>query len=130
VELKRLEDSVQQIHQEMKFLQQREQQMRSTNGNNRRKQMRAVGRGTGVALSASSGRHPRLLSPVLAPASLLRRVCASTPLFLAVRIFLRPDSTSSRVIWFSVVSMLVLVALNAGQILYLKKFFRSKKLIQ
>jgi phage shock protein A len=32
VELKRLEDSVAQIHQEMKFLQQREQQMRSTNG--------------------------------------------------------------------------------------------------
>lgn len=58
-------------------------------------------------------------------------MCASTPLFLAVHIaFCRPDSTSSRVIWFSVVSMLVLVALNAGQILYLKKFFRSKKLIQ
>ena len=71
LELKRLEDSIIQIHSEMKFLQQREVQMREIN-----------------------------------------------------------DSTSSRVIWFSVVSMIVLVALNGGQILYLKKYFQSKKLIQ
>lgn len=71
LELKRLEDTIVQIHQEMKFLQAREAQMRETN-----------------------------------------------------------DSTSSRVVWFSVLSMIVLVLLNAGQILYLKKYFQGKKLIQ
>lgn len=34
VELKRLEDTVQAIHQEMVYLQQREQQMRTVNGKN------------------------------------------------------------------------------------------------
>lgn len=71
VELKRLEDTVVQISQEMKSLQEREAKMRETN-----------------------------------------------------------DSTGRRVVWFSVLTMLILVALTAGQIVYLKKYFKSKKLIQ
>jgi hypothetical protein len=70
IELKRLEDAVGQIHQEMKFLQTREQQMRATN-----------------------------------------------------------DSTASRVWWWSILSILVLLAVNGGQIFYLKSFFKAKKLI-
>jgi len=71
VELKRLEDAVAQIHQEMKFLQTREQQMRDVN-----------------------------------------------------------DSTARRVWWFSLASIAVMAAAVAGQVLYLKHFFKAKKLIR
>jgi len=39
------------------------------------------------------------------------------------------DSTASRVLWFSFFSMFVLVSLAFSQILYLKRYFQSKKLI-
>merc|ERR1712147_130466 len=39
------------------------------------------------------------------------------------------ESTNSRVLYFSIFSMLCLVALGTWQVLYLRKFFKSKKLI-
>ncbi|CAH0478303.1 unnamed protein product [Peronospora belbahrii] len=39
------------------------------------------------------------------------------------------ESTNSRVLWFSFISILVLVGMGVWQVLYLKKFFKSKKLI-
>jgi len=40
------------------------------------------------------------------------------------------ESTSSRVLYFSIFSMLCLVGLATWQVLYLRKFFKSKKLIE
>jgi hypothetical protein len=40
-----------------------------------------------------------------------------------------PESTNFRVQWFSIFVVLVLVGLGALQILYMKRYFRSKKLI-
>ena len=38
-------------------------------------------------------------------------------------------STHSRVVWSSVLSILVLLGLGAAQVVYLKQFFKSKKVI-
>merc|ERR1712110_1103269 len=40
------------------------------------------------------------------------------------------ESTNSRVLYFSVFSMLCLLGLATWQVLYLRKFFKSKKLIE
>lgn len=40
------------------------------------------------------------------------------------------ESTNSRVLYFSIFSMLCLVGLATWQVLYLRKFFKSKKLIE
>ncbi|RLN36580.1 hypothetical protein BBJ28_00021817, partial [Nothophytophthora sp. Chile5] len=39
------------------------------------------------------------------------------------------ESTNSRVLWFSFFSIVVLLGMGVWQVLYLKKFFKSKKLI-
>lgn len=39
------------------------------------------------------------------------------------------ESTNSRVLWFSFLSIGVLLAMGVWQVMYLKKFFKSKKLI-
>ncbi|KAI8815347.1 emp24/gp25L/p24 family/GOLD-domain-containing protein [Cladochytrium replicatum] len=39
------------------------------------------------------------------------------------------EATNERVKWFSILSMLVLVTVGAGQLWYLRQFFRAKKLI-
>jgi len=39
------------------------------------------------------------------------------------------ESTNARVTWFSVVSMVVIVAIGSWQLLYLRRFFTQKKLI-
>eukprot|EP00455_Lapot_gusevi_P008119 TRINITY_DN134_c0_g1_i2.p2 TRINITY_DN134_c0_g1~~TRINITY_DN134_c0_g1_i2.p2 ORF type:complete len:110 (-),score=38.83 TRINITY_DN134_c0_g1_i2:93-422(-) len=70
VELRRLEDIVQSIHDDMLYLRSREEEMRNTN-----------------------------------------------------------ESTNARVLWFSLLSMMILVALGTWQILFLRRFFESKKLI-
>ena len=81
--------------------------MRTARGSSRSPPARAIFPSVRV-LSLTSAAPP-LLSSVLAVGS---------------------DSTSSRVIWFSVLSMIVLLALNGGQVLYLKQYFQAKKLIQ
>merc|ERR1719361_990503 len=40
------------------------------------------------------------------------------------------ESTNSRVLYFSIFSMMCLVCLATWQVLYLRKFFKSKKLIE
>ncbi|KAL3318749.1 Transmembrane emp24 domain-containing protein 10 [Cichlidogyrus casuarinus] len=40
------------------------------------------------------------------------------------------ESTHSRVLWFSIISMLCLITLACWQVLYLRKYFKSKKLIE
>ena len=40
------------------------------------------------------------------------------------------ESTNSRVLYFSIFSMLCLIGLATWQVLYLRKFFKSKKLIE
>lgn len=40
------------------------------------------------------------------------------------------ESTNSRVLYFSVLSMLCLIALATWQVLYLRRFFKAKKLIE
>uniref|UniRef100_A0AAV1V5K6 GOLD domain-containing protein n=1 Tax=Peronospora matthiolae TaxID=2874970 RepID=A0AAV1V5K6_9STRA len=39
------------------------------------------------------------------------------------------ESTNARVLWFSFLSILVLLGMGVWQVLYLKRFFKSKKLI-
>ena len=39
------------------------------------------------------------------------------------------ESTNARVLWFSFFSIVVLLGMGVWQVLYLKKFFKSKKLI-
>ena len=39
------------------------------------------------------------------------------------------ESTNERVLYFSVISMFVVVGMAIWQVLYLKKFFQSKKLL-
>jgi len=39
------------------------------------------------------------------------------------------ESTNARVLWFSVLSMVILLVLGAWQLYYLKRFFQEKKLI-
>ncbi|KAF9932352.1 vesicle coat component [Linnemannia zychae] len=70
VELRKLEDQVNDIIENMEFLQRREEKMRNTN-----------------------------------------------------------ESTNARVQWFSTLTMFVLIALGGWQIVYLKQFFRKKRLI-
>ncbi|KAF9122897.1 vesicle coat component [Mortierella sp. 14UC] len=70
VELRKLEDMVRDVIENMEHLQQREEKMRNTN-----------------------------------------------------------ESTNARVQWFSTMTMVVLIALGAWQIVYLKQFFRKKRLI-
>ena len=40
------------------------------------------------------------------------------------------ESTNSRVLYFSIFSMCCLLALATWQVLYLRKYFKSKKLIE
>lgn len=69
-ELRKMEDTVDEIHREMLYMREREAAMRNTN-----------------------------------------------------------ESTNSRVLWFSFFSIVVLLAMGVWQVMYLKKFFKSKKLI-
>uniref|UniRef100_K3WH93 GOLD domain-containing protein n=1 Tax=Globisporangium ultimum (strain ATCC 200006 / CBS 805.95 / DAOM BR144) TaxID=431595 RepID=K3WH93_GLOUD len=69
-ELRKMEDTVDEIHREMLYMREREAAMRNTN-----------------------------------------------------------ESTNSRVLWFSFFSIVVLLGMGVWQVLYLKKFFKSKKLI-
>jgi hypothetical protein len=69
-ELRKMEDTVDEIHREMLYMREREAAMRNTN-----------------------------------------------------------ESTNSRVLWFSFLSIVVLLGMGVWQVLYLKKFFKSKKLI-
>lgn len=69
-ELRKMEDTVDEIHREMLYMREREAAMRNTN-----------------------------------------------------------ESTNSRVLWFSFFSIVVLLAMGVWQVIYLKKFFKSKKLI-
>ncbi|ETW07128.1 hypothetical protein H310_01760 [Aphanomyces invadans] len=69
-ELRKLEDTVDEIHREMLYMREREAAMRDTN-----------------------------------------------------------ESTNARVLWFSSFSIFVLLAMGLWQVIYLKKFFKSKKLI-
>ncbi|KAJ0408672.1 hypothetical protein ATCC90586_007698 [Pythium insidiosum] len=69
-ELRKMEDTVDEIHREMLYMREREAAMRSTN-----------------------------------------------------------ESTNSRVLWFSFFSIAVLLAMGVWQVMYLKRFFKSKKLI-
>jgi len=69
-ELRKMEDTVDEIHREMLYMREREAAMRNTN-----------------------------------------------------------ESTNSRVLWFSTFSILVLLGMGIWQVIYLKKFFKSKKLI-
>lgn len=39
------------------------------------------------------------------------------------------ESTNDRMLWFSIFSMVCLLVLACGQVMYLKNFFKSKKLI-
>jgi hypothetical protein len=39
------------------------------------------------------------------------------------------DITNSRIQWFSIFSIFVLLAVSVWQIVYLRSFFRSKKLL-
>lgn len=133
IELKRLEDAVTTIHQEMKFLQEREKQMRETNGQRphaistsgaaEQKAEQAMIEGGCCAGSCSC------IVAALGRSGVSH--CFDFPFMLAcVLLCASSDSTSNRVIWFSVLSMLVLLALNGGQVLYLKQYFQAKKLIQ
>ncbi|KAG6576433.1 transmembrane emp24 domain-containing protein 10-like [Phytophthora cinnamomi] len=69
-ELRKMEDTVDEIHREMLYMREREATMRNTN-----------------------------------------------------------ESTNSRVLWFSFFSIVVLLGMGVWQVMYLKKFFKSKKLI-
>ncbi|CEG35877.1 transmembrane emp24 domain-containing protein 10-like [Plasmopara halstedii] len=69
-ELRKMEDTVEEIHREMLYMREREATMRNTN-----------------------------------------------------------ESTNSRVLWFSFFSIAVLLGMGIWQVMYLKKFFKSKKLI-
>jgi hypothetical protein len=69
-ELRKMEDTVDEIHREMLYMREREAAMRNTN-----------------------------------------------------------ESTNSRVLWFSFFSIVVLLGMGVWQVMYLKKFFKSKKLI-
>ena len=69
-ELRKMEDTVDEIHKEMLYIREREAAMRNTN-----------------------------------------------------------ESTNSRVLWFSFFSIVILIVMGAWQVMYLKKFFKSKKLI-
>ncbi|TDH67948.1 hypothetical protein CCR75_004185 [Bremia lactucae] len=69
-ELRKMEDTVDEIHREMLYMREREAMMRNTN-----------------------------------------------------------ESTNSRVLWFSFFSIVILLSMGLWQVLYLKKFFKSKKLI-
>ncbi|ETV66574.1 hypothetical protein H257_17005 [Aphanomyces astaci] len=69
-ELRKMEDTVDEIHREMLYMREREASMRDTN-----------------------------------------------------------ESTNARVLWFSSFSIFVLLAMGLWQVIYLKKFFKSKKLI-
>jgi len=40
------------------------------------------------------------------------------------------DSTSSRMVWFSVSNTMLLLGLKAAEILYLRQYFKSRRLIQ
>lgn len=40
------------------------------------------------------------------------------------------DSTSTQVVWFSWLTLILLVSLKLAEVIYLKKYFKSKKLIQ
>jgi len=40
------------------------------------------------------------------------------------------DSTSSRIVWFSVSTTVLLLALKAAEIVYLRQYFKSRRLIQ
>jgi len=39
------------------------------------------------------------------------------------------ESTNSRVMWFSVISMAVIVCIGVWQLVYLRRFFTQKKLL-
>jgi hypothetical protein len=39
------------------------------------------------------------------------------------------ESTNDRMLWFSILSMVCLLVLACGQVMYLKNFFKAKKLI-
>ena len=39
------------------------------------------------------------------------------------------ESTNARVLWFSIFSLIILVALGGVQLFYLKNFFKSKKIL-
>lgn len=70
IELKRLEDMVAAVHEDLRFMQRRDKEMAATNA-----------------------------------------------------------STHGRVVWASVFSILVLVGMGAGQVVYLKQYFQAKKII-
>jgi len=119
VELRKLEDLVQGIIENMEHLQAREERMRNTNG-------KAEYTHT---YTHKQGEEDRFFFVFGSTAVIESLLClypqADFPLFL----FHIVESTNARVQWFSTLTVCVLVALGLWQVFYLKRFFRKKRLI-
>lgn len=100
VELRKLEDLVKDILENMDHLKSREEKMRNTNGKDQ-----------------GTDRWPLLCC--FHDMSNTTSLVGLFPL----------ESTNERVKWFSTMTMCVLVVLGLWQIFYLKRFFRKKRLI-
>jgi hypothetical protein len=124
VELRRLEDIVQSVHEDMNYLRSREEEMRNTNG-------------LFFSLSFSTLTYHTLVSALLTCVDVSGFCCSDSSidnlvhriLICCFRFDFVAESTNSRVLWFSIMSMVILVALGAWQLIYLRRFFQSKKMI-
>lgn len=114
LELRKLEDLVKDVIEDMEHLQRREEKMRNTNGNDI-----WITPGTCWILEYICFRDIAL-GVVL---------CADTIRLFSSLLMCFLESTNARVQWFSTMTMVVLIALGAWQIVYLKQFFRKKRLI-
>lgn len=133
-ELRKLEDSVKEVHNEMLYLRRREEQMRNLNG------ARTLCKS--AALPIWDAEVPKLRAGSVVRAHVVTEshvaVPASRPLkprgpFGAwscshqVRRF--AESTNERVALFSIASLVIVVGLGAWQLWYLRSFFHRKKLL-
>lgn len=89
------------VYEEMLYMRTREEEMRNTNGE---------------GCCCASTALTRVLTPRVSPG----RVCAWAE---------RAESTNSRVMWYSVFTIVVLMGLGAAQVWILRRDFKAKRLI-
>ena len=141
-ELRRLEDTVKEIHNEMLYLRKREEQMRNLNGvASLTKRLPNVSKL--VTRIAVTQRLPDFdgvpcnvdamtVTTSISPDAVNGQPCAKQArlrMSAADGIWLRAEATNARVAFYSITSLVVCVVLGLWQLWHLRSFFQRKKLL-
>lgn len=105
-ELRKLEQMVKDIHQEMLFVKKTEEEMRNLNG---------------MLIAAAVSCESCFVAELMLSLSVQEKLILQSGCYA--------EATNERVAWFSISSLLVCAGLGAWQLWHLRQFFKRKKIL-